>query len=223
VVNSTSPSSSTAALTQNTTATARDRTRATSPGTITLLRQLAYDWRCYANEGRTIFSPLAMTGFWVVAVHRYGAWANGVSAPMVGQLCRAAYRIAKGFVVLVTGARIGIAAQIGQRLNVHTTQGLQIAGAVRIGDDCVVNSGVCIVHAANNRRAGAPTIGNNVYLGVGAKVIGNVKVGNNVQIGANAVVGQDIPDNMIVLSPMPVVLPLPSPRARRTPGLETTR
>jgi serine O-acetyltransferase len=186
---------------------------------ITFLRQFANDWRWYArNEGRTIFSPLAMTGFWVVAVHRYGAWANEVSAPIVGSLLRAAYRIAKGFVVLVSGARIGSAAQIGQRLNVHTTQGLQIAGAVRIGDDCVINSGVCIVHAANDRRAGAPVIGNNVYLGVGAKVVGKVKVGNNVQIGANAVVGRDIPDNMIVLSPMPVVLPRPPQGAGRAPA-----
>jgi hypothetical protein len=160
-------SSTAAALRDDPTAASTGRARANSTGTITLLRQLAYDWRCYAREGRTIFSPLAMTGFWVVAVHRYGAWAKGVSAPIVGPLLRAAYRITKGFVVLVTGARIGIAAQIGQRLNVHTTQGLQIAGAVRIGDDCVVNSGVCIVHAANNRRAGAPTIGNNVYLGEG--------------------------------------------------------
>jgi serine O-acetyltransferase len=175
---------------------------------VTFLQQLAYDWRWYARtEGRSLLSPIAMSGFWVIAVHRFGAWSRRVRVPILGPLLRVAYRIAKGFVVIVTGARISTTVEIGQRLNVHTSQGLQIAGGVRIGDDCVVNSGVCIVHAANDRGAGAPTIGNNVYLGVGAKVIGNVKVGNHVQIGANVVVGRDVPDNMLVLSPLPVVLP----------------
>lgn len=177
---------------------------------IRLVQQLASEWRWYAKtEGRSLLSPIAMSGFWVVAVHRFGTWSRMVRVPILGQLLRLVYRVAKGFVVIVTGARIGMTVEIGQRLNVHTTQGLQIAGGVRIGDDCVVNSGVCIVHAANDRGAGAPTIGNNVYLGVGAKVVGNVKVGNHVHIGANVVVGRDVPDNMLVMAPLPIVLPLP--------------
>lgn len=173
-----------------------------------LLQQLVDDWRWYARgDERSFLSPIAMSGLWVIAVHRFGAWARTIHVPILKQLLRVAYLIAKGFVVIVTGARIKVTVQIGQRLDVHTTHGLQIAGGVRIGDDCVLNSGVCIVNAANARGAGVPTIGNNVYLGVGAKVIGNVKVGNHVQIGANAVVGRDVPDSMLVLSPLPVVLP----------------
>jgi serine O-acetyltransferase len=190
---------------------------------IALLRQLACDWRWYArHEGRHLLSPLALPGFWVVAVHRCGRWAYGVPTPVIRHLLRASYGVARFLVMVVTGARIGVGATIGQRFNVHTTQGLQIAGAARIGDDCVVNTGVCIVHAANDRQAGAPVIGNNVYLGVGAKVIGSVKVGNNVQVGANAVVGRDIPDNMVVLSPLPVVMPRPQ-AARREPAPELQR
>ncbi len=46
---------------------------------------------------------------------------------------------------------------------------------------------------------GAPIIGNNVYIGAGAKIIGNCRIGNNVRIGANTVVTKDIPDNTTVI------------------------
>lgn len=52
-----------------------------------------------------------------------------------------------------------------------------------------------------SKRIGAPTIGNNVYIGAGAKIIGNVTIGNNVRIGANCVVVDDIPDNCTVVLP----------------------
>jgi serine O-acetyltransferase len=83
----------------------------------------------------------------------------------------------------------------------------------------VFNSGLCIVHygtivvspeariGANCRihpstsigyYNGAPTIGNNVYIGPGAKLFGKITIGNNVTIGANAVVNKDVPDNVTV-------------------------
>jgi len=46
---------------------------------------------------------------------------------------------------------------------------------------------------------GVPVIGDNVYIGVGAKVLGNIRIGNNVKIGANAVVIKDVPDNATVV------------------------
>lgn len=49
------------------------------------------------------------------------------------------------------------------------------------------------------KMKGYPTIGDNVYIGPGAKVIGNVHVGNNVAIGANCVVTKDVPDNAVVV------------------------
>ena len=49
-------------------------------------------------------------------------------------------------------------------------------------------------------RYGAPTIGDNVLIGAGAKIIGNITIGNNVKIGANACVTVDIPDNSTVVS-----------------------
>ena len=53
---------------------------------------------------------------------------------------------------------------------------------------------------------GCPTIGNNVTIGVGAVVIGDVKIGNNVRIGANAIVVHDVPDNCTVCSPAATIV-----------------
>jgi len=52
----------------------------------------------------------------------------------------------------------------------------------------------------DSKGFGAPEIGDNCYIGAGAKIVGNVKIGNNVRVGANAVVYQDVPDNSAVLS-----------------------
>lgn len=57
---------------------------------------------------------------------------------------------------------------------------------------------VTIGSSRGGTHPGFPTIGNNVFIACGAKIIGNVKIGNNVIIGANAVVTKDIPDNAIV-------------------------
>ena len=61
---------------------------------------------------------------------------------------------------------------------------------VTIGSNTLVDS----------KGQGAPTIGDNVYIGAGAKIIGKVTIGNNVRIGANCVVTKDVPDNTTVVS-----------------------
>jgi len=58
----------------------------------------------------------------------------------------------------------------------------------------------------NSKGYGAPDIGNNVYIGAGAKIIGGVKVGNNVRIGANCVVFEDIKDNCVVVLSKPRII-----------------
>jgi serine O-acetyltransferase len=65
----------------------------------------------------------------------------------------------------------------------------------RIGKNCEIHSGVNIgVH-----KGQVPKIGNNVYIGPGAKIFGGIKIGNNVAIGANSVVTKDVPDNVTVV------------------------
>ncbi len=72
-----------------------------------------------------------------------------------------------------------------------------IAGA-KIGRNCVVMQQVTIGSSRGGKRGGYPTLGDNVVVCCGAKIIGNVKIGNNVIVGANAVVVTDVPDGAVV-------------------------
>lgn len=84
----------------------------------------------------------------------------------------------------------------------HGMKSIFISGAASIGHNCVIFQQVTIGSnmLSDSKGRGAPVIGDNCYIGAGAKIIGAVKVGNNVRVGANAVVYKDVPDNSIVLS-----------------------
>ncbi|HEX7861817.1 MAG TPA: serine O-acetyltransferase [Verrucomicrobiae bacterium] len=69
--------------------------------------------------------------------------------------------------------------------------------AARVGANCRIHPGTVIGTAAGQSKA-APQIGDNVYIGPGAKIFGAIRIGNNVAIGANAVVNKDVPDNVTV-------------------------
>lgn len=75
-------------------------------------------------------------------------------------------------------------------------------GGATIGNNCVIFQQVTIgSNTLNHTRSyGAPIIGDNVYIGAGAKVVGCSVVGNNCRIGANVVVSEDIPENCTVVS-----------------------
>jgi serine O-acetyltransferase len=68
-----------------------------------------------------------------------------------------------------------------------------------IGNNCNISHGVTIGVSNRGKRKGCPTIGNEVYIGPGAKIFGNINIGNNVAIGANCVVTRDIPNNAVVV------------------------
>ena len=90
----------------------------------------------------------------------------------------------------------------------HGVSNIFISDNAKIGENAVIFQGVTIGSNTieDSKRVGAPTIGDNVYIGAGAKIIGNVKVGNNVRIGANAIVVEDVTDNSVVVLSKPRVI-----------------
>jgi serine O-acetyltransferase len=95
----------------------------------------------------------------------------------------------------------------------HGITGIFISSDAKIGKGAVIFHQVTI--GSNNlpdsKGKGAPKIGDNVYIGAGAKIIGNVKIGDNVRIGANCVVFKDIPSNSVVVNQAPRVIKLGNP------------
>lgn len=91
----------------------------------------------------------------------------------------------------------------------HGITGIFISSGAKIGKNVVIFHQVTIGSNTlkGSKRGGAPTIGDNVYIGAGSKIIGNITIGNNCRIGANAVVVKDIPENSTVISqPVRVII-----------------
>lgn len=89
----------------------------------------------------------------------------------------------------------------------HGPKSIFVSGDAQIGKNSVIFQQVTIGSntLVDSKGTGAPTIGDNCYIGAGAKIIGKVKVGNNVRVGANALVYKDVPDNSVVLAESRIV------------------
>jgi len=98
-----------------------------------------------------------------------------------------------------TGVEIHPGAEIGEGFFIDHGMGVVIGETSVIGDNVTVFQGVTFGGTGKERGKRHPTVGNNVVVGTGAKILGNVTVGDNVQIGANAVVLRDVPPNSTVV------------------------
>uniref|UniRef100_UPI003AB49856 serine O-acetyltransferase EpsC n=1 Tax=Intestinimonas sp. TaxID=1965293 RepID=UPI003AB49856 len=93
----------------------------------------------------------------------------------------------------LTGIEIHPGAHIGRRLVIDHGMGIVIGETAEVGDDCLIYHGVTLGGTGKDQGKRHPTIGNNVLIGSGAKVLGPFKVGDNSRVAANAVVLSEIP------------------------------
>ena len=99
----------------------------------------------------------------------------------------------------MTGIEIHPGAQIGKRFFIDHGMGVVVGETSIIGDDVLLYQGVTLGGTGIEKGKRHPTIGNNVVVGTGAKVLGNITIGDNSYIGANAVVIKDVPANSTVV------------------------
>ena len=97
-----------------------------------------------------------------------------------------------------TGVQLGFGTKIGAGMTIAHYGNIIINDSAEIGQNCLIFQGVTI-GSKRGPKGGTPTIGNNVVLFSGCKILGGVKLGNNVVVGANAVVLKDVPDNAVVV------------------------
>lgn len=90
----------------------------------------------------------------------------------------------------------------------HGILGIFISQGAVVGDGCTIFHHVTLGSntLSDSKGNGSPVIGNNVFIGCGAKIIGNVHIGNNVRIGAGVVVTKDVPDNCTVVGASPRII-----------------
>lgn len=131
---------------------------------------------------------------YALLIFRYGKSITKIKAPVIGLILRTIYFIFNKIIAeICAGILLDLDSEIGRGFQIGHFGGVYIKA--KIGQNCTIAQQVVIGHKGGFSGEGVPTLGNNVYVGAGAKIIGDVKIGNNVKIGANAVVITDIPDN----------------------------
>jgi len=107
------------------------------------------------------------------------------------------------FLLLRVGIRYGIdipsSARIGSGLYIGHYGGIVVNKDVVIGRNCNISHGVTLGQVNRGEKIGCPTIGDNVFIGPGAKILGKISIGNDVAIGANCVVVDNVPDGGVAV------------------------
>jgi serine O-acetyltransferase len=135
---------------------------------------------------------LCYPGLHAVALHRlsHGLYRAKwfVAARVVSQLAR-----------FLTGIEIHPGAKIGRRLFIDHGMGVVIGETAELGDGVLLYQGVTLGGTGNECGKRHPTLGDNVVVGAGAKVLGNIVLGDNVRVGASSVVVHSVPPNSTVV------------------------
>jgi serine O-acetyltransferase len=97
-----------------------------------------------------------------------------------------------------TGIQVGVGTSIGEGLYIPHFGGIVVNPTAVIGRNCYLSHNVLIGKVHAGKRAGVPVIGDDVFIGTGAVILGNITIGNNAAIGVNSVVIDDVPENAFV-------------------------
>ncbi len=131
---------------------------------------------------------LAYPGFHALLIHRLAHRLHQAGVPLLPRLVSHLGRF-------LTGIEIHPAATIGRGVFIDHGMGVVIGETAEVGDNVTLYQGVTLGGTGKQRGKRHPTVGNNVVVGVGAKVLGAITVGDNARIGAGAVVLHDVPAN----------------------------
>ncbi|MDZ4834786.1 MAG: serine O-acetyltransferase [Candidatus Melainabacteria bacterium] len=168
------------------------------------------DWSLISETAETILEKdpaarsmlevyLCYPGFHAITIYRF-------AHVLYGQEQYTLARCLSQFARMVTGVEIHPGATIGRRFVIDHGMGVVIGETTTIGDDCFLYQGVTLGAGAEAREGEAtrgkkrhPTLCNDVIVGSGAEIQGDIKVGNNVRVASGSIVLKDVPDNSIVV------------------------
>jgi serine O-acetyltransferase len=168
--------------------------------TVSVVRQM---FRTIKEQIETIFREdpaaksvveilLCYPGFHAIVLHRLAHRLYRAGCPLIPRVIS---QISRFF----TGIEIHPGATIGRRFFIDHGMGVVIGETTEIGDDCLLYQGVTLGGTGNEKGKRHPTLGNNVVVGTGAKVLGNIRIGDSVKVGAGSVVVHPVPDHSTVV------------------------
>lgn len=131
-------------------------------------------------------------GLHALILHRIAHKLNYWKIPLIP-------RIISNISRFFTGIEIHPAARIGRRFFIDHGMGVVIGATTIIGDDVLLYQGVTLGGTGNEHGKRHPTLGDNIVVGSGAKILGNIEIGSNSRIGAGSVVVDNVPENSTVV------------------------
>jgi serine O-acetyltransferase len=145
--------------------------------------------------------PVLYAGLYAIIVHRY------VSHPLYSIGLRFWARFTSQVMRFLTGIEMHPGARIGKGFFIDHGMGVVIGETAEIGDNCVMFHGVTLGGTGKHQGKRHPTIGNNVYIGTQATLLGPIKVGDNAKIGAETVIiDKDVPAGCTVVGAPGVIV-----------------
>src|SRR4030067_1931241 len=123
----------------------------------------------------------------------HAVWAHRVAHALVHWRLKLLARVLAQLTRWLTGIEIHPGATIGNRFFIDHGMGVVIGETATIGDDCTLYHGVTLGGTTWRKEKRHPSLGNNVVVGAGAKILGPITVGDNARVGSNSVVGKDGP------------------------------
>jgi serine O-acetyltransferase len=161
-----------------------------------MLKTLAADFQIIFERDPAARSKLEVLlcypGLQALIFHRFAHWLHGLRLPLIARLTSHLARF-------LTGIEIHPGASIGQGVFIDHGMGVVIGETAIIGDYALIYQGVTLGGTGKECGKRHPTLGENVVVGAGAKVLGNIQVGNNARIGAGSVVLRDVPADCTVV------------------------
>jgi serine O-acetyltransferase len=167
-----------------------------------LFDNIRQDFRRYRDDQheygplRARINVFGQYGFLAVCVFRYGRWTRTIRPRVLSYPFKLIYKILQFFIDVLFGINVSANCEIGPGFYIGHFGGIIVHG--NMGRNCSIGQGVTIGTKGAGRSDGSPQLGDNVYVGAGAKIIGRIRVGSDVVIGANTVVVKDVPDGMRV-------------------------
>jgi serine O-acetyltransferase len=129
----------------------------------------------------------------------HAVWLQRISHWLYLRNCIICSRLISEFARFITGIEIHPGAKIGNRFFIDHGSGVVIGETAEVGDDVLLYQGVTLGGTGKEKGKRHPTLLNNIVVGSGARILGNITIGNNVKVGAGSVVLKSVPDNCTVV------------------------